>query len=417
VAGECARLGAVGVLSNDSDFLCMGVPLLPLAETSLDDGVLRSTRYAPAAVAAALALPPARLPLLACLVGNDHIDRARLAAFHARIVPAATGRRAAAVVRAVARVLAGAGAGPAAVLGEAEELALVREMFAAEERAGGAAAEARLLAEVRAARAHYERPACASAAEAEAEACALPAGAGAGARRARELYAAQALSPFALQVALHRESWWRGMAIESCREGARAGETNRRLQGVRHRLVGFLLDAPAAGPEVGGPAAGAAPDGGAFTEFVQRHGTFCRVRCPAPPGAPRMSEALGLPRAARRALLLTLLSPPPPAADAGAGAGEDGSWRSDGPAWDPQPPLPDRLLLLAAALRAAACSPPAPAARRAHWEAVAAVACAPAAAHAALCGACGDAGGIAGEARAELLALSQVRPLRPEAGP
>lgn len=168
VAGECARLGAVGVLSNDSDFLCMGVPLLPLAETSLDDGVLRATRYAPAAVAAALALPPARLPWLACLVGNDHIDRARLAAFHARLVPAAPGRRAAAVVRAVARVLAGAGAGPAAALGEAEELALVRDMFAAEERAEGAAAEARLLTELRAARAHYERPARAAAAAAEA---------------------------------------------------------------------------------------------------------------------------------------------------------------------------------------------------------------------------------------------------------
>ena len=50
--------GAVGVLSNDSDFLCMRVPLLPLNEIRLEDTAFTAAIYEPETVARVIGISP-----------------------------------------------------------------------------------------------------------------------------------------------------------------------------------------------------------------------------------------------------------------------------------------------------------------------------------------------------------------------
>eukprot|EP00282_Hemiselmis_andersenii_P031194 CAMPEP_0169458058 /NCGR_PEP_ID=MMETSP1042-20121227/17229_1 /TAXON_ID=464988 /ORGANISM="Hemiselmis andersenii, Strain CCMP1180" /LENGTH=251 /DNA_ID=CAMNT_0009570413 /DNA_START=123 /DNA_END=875 /DNA_ORIENTATION=- len=82
LARECVQHAALGVLSNDSDFVCMRVPLLPLNELRLGHGAVELVRYAPEAVAGCLGVGEEQLPLLACMCGNDYIDKALLDNLH-----------------------------------------------------------------------------------------------------------------------------------------------------------------------------------------------------------------------------------------------------------------------------------------------------------------------------------------------
>eukprot|EP00960_Hanusia_phi_P040486 754463-Hanusia_phi.AAC.1 len=47
LAQECVRTNAFGVLSNDSDFLCMGIPFVPLNEMMLDENTFQCVVYSP----------------------------------------------------------------------------------------------------------------------------------------------------------------------------------------------------------------------------------------------------------------------------------------------------------------------------------------------------------------------------------
>ena len=82
-----SRKGAVGVLSNDSDFICMCVPLLPLNEIRLESTTFTAVIYEPATVAKSLGIGEHMLPMLACMAGNDYISRESLACFHQKLVP------------------------------------------------------------------------------------------------------------------------------------------------------------------------------------------------------------------------------------------------------------------------------------------------------------------------------------------
>jgi hypothetical protein len=84
---EWSGKGAVGVLSNDSDFICMRVPLLPLNEIRLEATTFTAVLYEPAAVAKNIGIGEHMLPMLACMAGNDYISRDTLSSFHHNLVP------------------------------------------------------------------------------------------------------------------------------------------------------------------------------------------------------------------------------------------------------------------------------------------------------------------------------------------
>jgi hypothetical protein len=84
---EWSAKGAIGVLSNDSDFICMRVPLLPLNEIRLEATTFTAVVYEPATVAKSIGIGEHMLPMLACMAGNDYISRDTLAAFHHKLVP------------------------------------------------------------------------------------------------------------------------------------------------------------------------------------------------------------------------------------------------------------------------------------------------------------------------------------------
>jgi len=78
--------GAVGVLTNDSDLICMRVPLLPLNEFRLEESSLTVVVYESAAVAESIGIREHMLPMLSCMAGNDYISRDALCSFHQRLV-------------------------------------------------------------------------------------------------------------------------------------------------------------------------------------------------------------------------------------------------------------------------------------------------------------------------------------------
>ena len=84
---EWSDKGAVAVLSNDSDFICMRVPLMPLNEIRLEASTFTAVVYDPAAVAESIGIAEHMLPMLACMAGNDYISREALAHFHQQLVP------------------------------------------------------------------------------------------------------------------------------------------------------------------------------------------------------------------------------------------------------------------------------------------------------------------------------------------
>lgn len=82
IARECIASGATAVLSNDSDFLVLSVPkLVMFSSVELGGGhdsdssssPLKAFGCSSTATAASLKLPPALLPTLACLAGNDTV--------------------------------------------------------------------------------------------------------------------------------------------------------------------------------------------------------------------------------------------------------------------------------------------------------------------------------------------------------
>jgi hypothetical protein len=79
--------GAVGVLSNDSDFICMRVPLIPLNEIRLDATTFSAVVYESATVAKSIGIGEHMLPMLACMAGNDYLSRDSLSSFHQKLAP------------------------------------------------------------------------------------------------------------------------------------------------------------------------------------------------------------------------------------------------------------------------------------------------------------------------------------------
>jgi hypothetical protein len=83
--------GAIGVLSNDSDLICMRVPLLPLNEFHLEASSLTCAIYDSADVAESIGIGEHMLPMLSCMAGNDYISRDTLCAFHQQLVSSSSG--------------------------------------------------------------------------------------------------------------------------------------------------------------------------------------------------------------------------------------------------------------------------------------------------------------------------------------
>ena len=128
--------GAIGVLSNDSDLLCMRVPMVPMNEIRLDAGGFRAIVYEPATVAERLGIQPYMLPMLSCMAGNDYISRHALSAFHLKLVPSSGSHASWKVLRNIGARLAELAAMPQSLWEHGidpplhTERLCVREMFA-----------------------------------------------------------------------------------------------------------------------------------------------------------------------------------------------------------------------------------------------------------------------------------------------
>jgi len=105
LAEECLRTSAFGVLSNDSDFLCMRVPFVPLNEMMMDENTFQCVIYDPVQVSNCVGIAQECLPMLACMCGNDFIKREDLFSFHESLVPLSRSNRNWMIIREVANVL------------------------------------------------------------------------------------------------------------------------------------------------------------------------------------------------------------------------------------------------------------------------------------------------------------------------
>ena len=77
---------AIGIFSQDSDFLIYqtGVPLLSIADLNIE--TLRTKVFDPRRLASGLNLSSRQLPILAVLVGNDRVEKKLLEKLHSQLV-------------------------------------------------------------------------------------------------------------------------------------------------------------------------------------------------------------------------------------------------------------------------------------------------------------------------------------------
>jgi len=242
LAREQAEHNAIGVLSNDSDFICMRVPLLPLNEFRVSNGMVSAAVYQPDACAATLSLRQEALPMLACMCGNDFVAKELLERLHASLAPGSRPNKAWQVIRGSARMIREA-SGEMGEIGEQGMKKLLKDMLAgAEDPAGESLAALTAAVEDCIARYSSHRAATtrvAAVGSDEEQAVWLE----------QEL-ACLRLSPNSLQQGRHGWAWLRA-AIEYHSSGQHAAGACSRSRLVRRAVYGEAVEAkyvPKVGP-------------------------------------------------------------------------------------------------------------------------------------------------------------------------
>mmetsp|Transcript_39539 Transcript_39539/g.61653 ORF Transcript_39539/g.61653 Transcript_39539/m.61653 type:complete len:596 (+) Transcript_39539:184-1971(+) len=105
LAVELVKHEGIAVLSNDSDMMCMRIPMMTLNELRISSDGVSGVIYEPDKVAGAMKMPRQALPMLSCLVGNDYIEKDLMSPLHQKLVGQAQCTRSKSVILGIAKML------------------------------------------------------------------------------------------------------------------------------------------------------------------------------------------------------------------------------------------------------------------------------------------------------------------------